>query len=309
MILPKVLKRVKRKQVHWALKTRMEILAWAFLLPITFLHFIVVVYPILQGIRYSFSKWSGFGEPEFIGLANFHRLFFEDRNFWNAFNNNLLWMTFFLTVPFIIALLASSVLARVKRGSLFYRAALFIPYVLPPVAVAFIWRMIYSPGIGLGGQLSTWLGIPGLDIAYLGRGSTALWAVAFAAGWAWWGFLMVLFLTAIQAISVDLYDAAKVDGANLWGEFVHVTLPGIRPTVFFMLMITTATIFASFQYVFILTGGGPAGTTELVATFLYKQAFERYQMGYASAIGLTVAALAAIIIAGFNLMRRLGWDV
>lgn len=290
------------------LRFRKNVLPWLFILPITLLHLVVVVFPALQGLYYAFTKWSGIGRAQFVGLKNFHDLLL-DLSFRQAFGNNLRWLLWFLTVPFILALVVASLLAYVRRGGLFYRSALFIPYVLPPVASAFIWRVLYSPRFGLGAYLAKKLGIPGLDIAFLGRADTALIAVAVVATWSWWGFLMVLFLTAMQAIPVDLYDAAKIDGANRWQEFLHVTLPGIRPTVFFMLMNTAITVFASFQYVYILTGGGPAGRTELVATYLYKQAFENYRMGYATAIGLTVAILAAIIIGLFSLLRRRGWEV
>jgi raffinose/stachyose/melibiose transport system permease protein len=267
-----------------------------------------VVIPVLQGMYYAFTDWSGIGAAEFIGLENFYNLFFKDANFRNAFSNNLVWMVIFLTIPFVLALAVASILAPIKRGGLFFRTALFVPYLLPAVAGAFIWRTLYSSRYGLGAELAKW-GIAGLDIAYLGRTDTALPAIALANIWSWWGFLMVLFLTAIQAVPVDLYDAAKMDGANRWQEFLHVTLPGIRPTVLYMLMVTAATLFASFQYVHILTGGGPAGSSELVATYLYKQAFSRFEMGYASAIGLTVAALAAIIIGLFSLLRKRGWDI
>jgi len=120
---------------------------------------------------------------------------------------------------------------------------------------------------------------------------------------------MILFLTAMQGIPIDLYDAAKIDGASRWQEFLYITFPGIRPTVIFMLVLTAATLFSSFQFVFIMTQGGPAGSSELVATYLYKQAFERFEMGYASAIGLTVAVLAATLFGLLTLLRRRGWEV
>jgi raffinose/stachyose/melibiose transport system permease protein len=131
----------------------------------------------------------------------------------------------------------------------------------------------------------------------------------FADNWHWWGFLMILFLTAMQNIPMDLYDAAKIDGANRWQEFLNVTLPGIRPTVMFMLMMTAIWSFLGFDYVWILTEGGPAGSSELVATYLYKQAFQRFEAGYAAAIGITISAIAGFIATLFAILRQRGWEV
>jgi raffinose/stachyose/melibiose transport system permease protein len=120
---------------------------------------------------------------------------------------------------------------------------------------------------------------------------------------------MILFLTAMQNIPLDLYDAAKIDGANRWQEFLNVTLPGIRPTVMFMLMMTAIWSFLGFDYVWILTAGGPGGSSELVATYLYKQAFQRFEAGYAAAIGITISAIAGLIATLFAVLRQRGWEV
>ena len=287
---------------------RITILPWLFIAPITLLHLVVVVGPSLSGVYYSLTEWSGYGAAEFVGLANFQELFFEDRNFRLAFQHNIAWLIFFMTVPFIMALIVAALLSQVRRGSMALRTSFFVPYVLPSVVAAFIWRMLYNPTLGFGAQLADW-GISGLDQAYLGDKNLALGAIMFADNWHWWGFLMILFLTAMQNISRDLYDAAKIDGANRWQEFWNVTLPGIRPTVMFMLMMTAIWSFLGFDYVWILTQGGPAGSSELVATYLYKQAFLRFEAGYAAAIGITISAIAGLIATAFAILRQRGWEV
>lgn len=287
---------------------RKKILPWLFIAPITILHFVVVVGPSISGAYYSLTDWSGIGAAEFIGLENFRELLFEDRNFRMAFRHNLWWLAFFVTVPFIMALAVATLLAQVRRGAMIMRTAFFVPYILPSVVAAFIWNMLYNPTLGLGALLAGW-GIPGLDHAYLGDKNLALGAIMFADNWHWWGFLMILFLTAMQNIPMDLYDAAKIDGANRWDEFRHVTLPGIRPTVLFMLMMTAIWSFLGFDYVWILTQGGPAGSSELVATYLYKQAFQRFEAGYGAAIGITISAIAGIIATAFAILRSRGWEV
>lgn len=284
------------------------IIPWLFILPILLVHLFVVAIPALTGVYYSFTDWSGIGEAQFIGLENFRRLFFEDTAFQRALGNNLVWMVFFLTVPFALALLASSLLSRVRRGSMFYRTVLFIPYLLPSVVTATIWRNLLNPKLGIGAQLAHF-GIPGFDIAYLGRSDTALLSIAFADNWHYWGFLMVLFLTAMQSIPPELYDAAKIDGANRWQQFRYVTLPGIRPVVLFMLMMTAIWSFLVFEYIWILTQGGPAGASEVLGTLVYKNAFNRFEAGYGAAQGITISLFAGLIVALFIFLRRRGWEI
>jgi raffinose/stachyose/melibiose transport system permease protein len=284
------------------------VIPWAFMLPILLLHALVVLVPAVQGVYYSFTEWSGIGEAKFVGLENFRRIIFEDDAYANALRNNLIWMAFFATVPFALALFTSSLLSRVKFGGIVYRMLLFMPFVIPSVVVASIWRYLLSPRFGIGAQLAR-LGIHGLNVAFLGRPDTALLAIAFADNWHFWGFLMVLFLTAMQAIPTDLYDAAKVDGANRWQEFRHVTLPGIRPTVLFMLMMSMIWSFLVFEYVWLLTQGGPGRASEVLGVVIFKNAFRTFDAGYAAAEGMTISVIAGLIVLLFIFLRKRGWEI
>ena len=281
---------------------------WLFLLPILLIHFVVIIGPSLSAFYYSLTDWSGVGAAKFVGLDNFYRLFFVDPSFKKAFSNNLLWLAIFLTVPFALSLGAASLLASIRRGAMFYRITLFIPYVLPGVVVAQVWRYLMNPLHGIGAQLTS-LGIPGMDIAFLGNPKTVMPAVAFVDNWHWWGFLMVLFLAAMQNIPSDLYEAARIDGANPWQEFWNVTIPGIRPTLVFMLLMSAIWSFLVFDYIWILTQGGPAGASEVLGTLVIKNAFFRFEAGYGAAIGLTMSFLAGIMISIFLILRRRGWDI
>ncbi|MDE2852606.1 MAG: sugar ABC transporter permease [Chloroflexota bacterium] len=281
---------------------RYYIVPWLFLIPILGLHAFVVVIPAVQGVYYSFTDWSGIGEAKFIGLRNFEEMFFEDQSYIDALSRNVQWMIFRMIVPFTFALFGASLLAKVKRGAMIYRTALFMPFILPSIVTATIWRYLYNPRFGLPTLV-------GYDKALLGQSDTALWAIAFADNWQFWGFLMVLFLTAMQGIDPVLYDAAKVDGANRWQEFWHVTLPGIRPVVLFMMMMVMIWAFLVFDYVFILTGGGPAGATEVIAIDIYKNAFQRFEAGYAAAQGMTICLFASLVVSAFAFLRKRGWDI
>ena len=287
---------------------RRTVVPWLFVLPILLLHLVIVAGPALASVYYALTDWSGIGRAEFVGLENFRRLFFEDRNFRAAFGNNVIWLLIFLTIPFALALTAATLLAPIKRGAMFYRTTLFLPYILPSVIVASIWRNLLSPRLSLGAQLAS-AGVAGFDQAYLGKPETALYAIAFVDNWHWWGFLMVMLLAAMQNIGPELYEAVRIDGANRWQEFVHVTLPGIRPTLVFLLLMTAIWSFLVFDYVWILTQGGPAGSSEVLATMQYKTAFNRFEAGYAAAVGLTISAFALTTIGIFGVLRRRGWDI
>jgi raffinose/stachyose/melibiose transport system permease protein len=248
------------------------------------------------------------GAAEFVGLENYQRLFFEDRSFHRAFLNNLLYLAIFLTLPMFMALAGASLLAPLRKAAMLYRIGLFIPYVLPSVITVFIWTQLMDPGRGVGAQLAA-VGISGLDQPFLGKTNTVLPAIAFIDNWHWWGFLMVLFLAGMQAIPSDLYEAARIDGANRWQEFRDITLPGIRPIIIFMILMTSIWSFLVFDYIWITTQGGPAGASEVLATLVYKAAFNNFEAGYAAAIGLTMSLLAGLIISVFVILRKRGWDI
>jgi raffinose/stachyose/melibiose transport system permease protein len=287
---------------------RRKIVPWLFVLPILLINMGVVLAPGLASIYYSMTEWSGIGGAKFIGLDNFERLLSDDPSFRTAFKNNVIWLAMFLTVPIALALTAASLLAPVRRGALFYRLTLFLPYVLPSVSTASIWRILMHPDRGFGAQLADW-GVGGLDRAFLGDPDTVLPAIAFVDNWHWWGFLMVLFLASMQNIPADLYEAARLDGASRWQEFRDVTIPGIRPTLVFMILMTAIWSFLTFDYIWILTQGGPAGASEVLATLVVKNAIYKFDAGYGSAIGLTMSVFVGAIISIFVVLRKRGWEI
>lgn len=300
----------RRTQVTWRKRAffRKKVLPWLFVAPILLINIGVVLGPAASAAYYSLTDWSGIGTANFVGLDNFRQLFLDDSSFKSAFVNNLFWLGLFLTVPIAMALLGASVLAPIRRGALFFRMTLFIPYVLPSVIVASLWRSLLDPDRGIVGWLNE-RGVPGTDIALLGRQETVLPTIAFIDNWHWWGFLMVLFLAGMQNIPPDLYEAARLDGANRWQEFRDVTIPGIRPVLVFMVLMTGIWSFLTFDYIWILTQGGPAGSSEVLSILVYKNAFQLFQAGYASAIGLTMSFFVGIIISIFIILRRRGWEI
>ena len=293
----------KPKYSHW----RKALAPWLFIAPILILNVVVILGPSLGSVYYAFTDWSGVGKPTWVGLANFRRILADDV-YRIALTNNLKWTLIFLTVPVAMGLLGAMLLAPIKRGQMFFRTAFFIPYVIASVVNAQIWRCLLHPIKGIGPWLARH-GIPFLNVAFFGRESTALYAIAFVDNWHWWGFLVVVYLAAMQSVPVNLYEAARLEGATRWQEFRHVTLPGIRPTLIFTLLMTIVWSFLVFDYIYVLTGGGPAHATEVLATEVFNAAFGRFEVGYAAAVGLTMSLFCAVFIAIFVTLRRRGWEV
>lgn len=280
---------------------------WLFVAPILILNLIVVLGPSAASVYYSLTEWSGVGKPTWVGLANFQRILTDDV-YRIALTNNLKWTLIFLTVPIVMGLLGAMLLAPIKRGQMFFRTVYFVPYVIASVVNAQVWRCLLHPIKGIGPWLARH-GIPFLNVAFFGRESTALYAIAFVDNWHWWGFLVVVYLAAMQAVPVNLYEAARLEGASRWQEFRHVTLPGIRPTLVFTLLMTIIWSFLVFDYIYVLTEGGPAHASEVLATEVFNAAFGRFEVGYAAAVGLTMSLFCAIFVAIFVTLRRRGWEI
>jgi raffinose/stachyose/melibiose transport system permease protein len=292
----------------WSRTWQRTIVPWLFLLPLLLLNAVVVLAPSVGSALYAFTDWSGIGEANFVGLANFQRML-EDRVFYTAFVNNLKFTLIFLTVPVAMGLLGAGLLAPIKRFQLFFRAAFFIPYVLASIVNAQIWRGILHPIGGVGAWLTNSYGWEWADVRFFGNRDIVLYSIAFVDNWHWWGFLLVVYLAAMQGVDQDLYDAARVEGASGWQQFRDVTLPGIRPTLVFTLLMTIIWSMLTFDYVYILTRGGPAHASEVLSTMVYTAAFSGFEVGYAAAIALTMSFYCALVVLGFVILRRRGWEI
>ena len=278
------------------------------MLPLVVVNLLVIVGPAAATVWYAFTDWSGIGAARFVGLANFRELL-GDADFHQAASHYLVWTLFFLTVPIGMGLLGAFLLSRIRRFQVLFRIAYFIPYVIASVVNGAIWQNLLDPVLGVGAQLDK-LGVPLLrDVNFLGNPSLALPAVAFVDNWHWWGFLVVLFPAAMGSVDRSLYEAARVDGASTWREFWHITLPGIRATLLFVALMTIIWSLLAFDYVYILTQGGPAGATELISTLLYKQAFTLNEAGYAAAMGVGMTSVVLVVVGAFLWLRRRGWEV
>lgn len=276
--------------------------AYLFILPGLAIYVLFVLWPILNTARYSLFDWTGFSEPVYIGFDNYRELWSDD-DFWLALRHNAFFVIFFSILPIMLALLLTSLMTRGRlRGMAIFRSGLFIPQVMSSVVVGIIWRWLFA----YDGPINEFLILIGLESwvrPWLGDFTYARYAVGSVGTWVQYGLCMVLFIAGAQSINEDLYDAARVAGANAWQEFRYVTLPGLSQQILVAFVLTFIAALRVFDLVFVLTrSGGPGKETIVTSILIYQQAFQRNRAGYASAMALV---LSVIIVSVSALVIRL----
>jgi raffinose/stachyose/melibiose transport system permease protein len=253
---------------------------WLFALPALLINVCIILVPALLTLMMAFFAWDGVGVPAWAGLANFRHMF-GDAVFWLALTNNFFWTAIFLTVPICIALVMAAALLMSPRSRAVVQPIIFLPRILAVAVSGRIFQgMIFSPATGL----VAWLNEHGFSIADpLADPDRSLYAVAAVDIWHWWGFLAVVFLAAMRQISIDQIEAARLDGAGFFALLRYVLVPGIRPTLTLMLILTVIWSFQVFEFIFIVTQGGPAYGSEVLATLAYRHAFFEGDVGQAAA--------------------------
>ncbi len=276
--------------------------AYLFILPGLVIYVLFVLWPILNTARYSLYDWTGFSEPTFIGFDNYRELW-RDRDFWLALQHNAFFVIFFSILPIMLGLFLTALMTRGRlRGMAIFRSGLFIPQVMSSVVVGIIWRWLFA----YDGPINEFLSLIGLESwvrPWLGDFTYARYAVGTVGLWVQYGLCMVLFIAGAQSINEDLYDAARVAGANAWQEFRHVTLPGLSQQILVAFVLTFIAALRVFDLVFVLTrSGGPGKETIVTSLLIYQHAFQRNRAGYGSAMALV---LSVIIITVSALVMRL----
>ncbi|QEW02743.1 carbohydrate ABC transporter permease [Microbacterium lushaniae] len=282
-------------------QTRLGLLLVAPVMILVLLFFLV---PLGNAIYYAFVDFNGVNpNPEFVGLANFIELF-QDPNLWPALKNNAIWIIIGTIAPLVIGLALALLMWNVGRGGVLYRVAFFLPYVLPQVAVGVVWSWIYDPVRGWLNQALDAVGLSFLRTGWLGNPDTALFAVLATAIWATSGFVFVILLAALRNVDIELVDASRLDGANTIQRLWYIILPQIMPV---FLMVTTITLvggFSVFDIIFVMTGGGPAGATDVLGTLAYSEAFQLNRISYGTTIALVMTVLAVPFAVWLNRLQR-----
>jgi raffinose/stachyose/melibiose transport system permease protein len=266
--------------------------------PALLMYSLFFLWPAFQLVRLSFLDWDGLSQKVFVGFENYQTLL-SDRYFWMAFRNNFSWMLGAIIFPVFFGLSLAILLSRSSMfGRVFFRTIFFLPQVLSSVTVSIIWGWIYNPSYGALNTLLSSLGLDTLRQGWLASKTFALPALFVAWSWVHYGFCMVIFIAALDSIDEVFFDAAKIDGANRWQQFIYVLLPFIRGPLTTVILVTAISAFQVFDIVFVLTKGGPAYTTLVIPMYMILNAVNYSKVGY----GATIAIALGLLVFTFSLI-------
>jgi ABC-type sugar transport system permease subunit len=265
---------------------------------------VFLLYPIASAVYYVFVDFNGINpHPPWVGLDNITELF-HDHEVYAAFRHNIIWVLIGTTAPLVLGLLFALLVWKVRRASAWYRVAIFLPHVLPQVAVGVVWGWIYEPTRGWLNRVLSAVGLDSLATGWLGNPHTALYAVLGTAIWATVGFVFIIFLSALRNVDADLVDAAMLDGANSFQRLRYVILPQIMPVFLMVATITLLGGFSVFDIVFVMTGGGPANASEVLGTYAYSSAFQLNRISYGTTLALIISVVSIPFAVWLNRLQR-----
>ncbi|MCB9099913.1 MAG: sugar ABC transporter permease [Anaerolineales bacterium] len=271
-----------------------------FLAPALVLFTVFLIYPIAQSAYYSLFNWKGFGPAiDFVALDNYSRIL-SDKNFLRAVQNSLLIVALSVALQLPLALILALMVGRSLPGRAFFRVTFFLPYVLSEVITAVIWRSLYHPDPHYGLINAILVNLDTAIVPWLGDVKTVMPAIFVVLTWKYFGFHMLLYMAGLQSIPADLEDAAKIDGATSFQTIWYIIIPLLRSTIRTTVYLSVLGSIQLFDLVWILTEGGPAGASEVMATYLYRFGFIRFYLGYGSA----VAVVMFMICIAFSLIYQ-----
>lgn len=274
-------------------------IGWLFSSPYLIFFLVFSLYPVLFSLTLVFHKWNIISPMQFVGLENV-RYLFHDPLFWKSILNTLYFLVIHIPLQVMVALVLANALNEKIRGITFFRASFFLPVVISGVVVTILWKSLYSTETGLLNAMLMWIGLP--KVPWVTNVHWAMPSIAIMATWKNVGLYTVFFLAGLQSIPRNLYEAAELDGASKFQQFLHITVPMLNPVVLMVVILSTINGFNLFIEPYVITGGGPVNNTLSVVLYIYRQAFSFYKMGYAATLGFT---LAMIIFAVTIVQKRL----
>jgi len=254
---------------------------------------VFVLFPVIFCFFLTFHKWNIIAPMHFIGTANYNRLV-HDRLFWKAIGNTLKFLLLHIPLQLVVSLLLAQLLNQQIRAKSFFRASFFMPVIVSGVVVTILWQQLLGYDSGLINRLFVNLGME--KTGWLIDPDIAIYSIAVMATWKNVGLYVILFLVGLQTVPTQYYEAAKLEGANRWQQFYHITLPMINPTIFMVVILSTIGGFSLFIEPYIMTGGGPLNTTLSAVLYIYKQAFQYYNMGYSATLGFFYAIMIMTVV-------------
>lgn len=275
----------------WHLKEQLA--DTTFMLPAVVFIVLFILWPIIQSLVLSFFRWDGVGPWKFVGLYNYEKMFTRDKFFYLALKNTVLFSVVTTIGEMFIGLVLAILIDLGIRGWKFFRFVFFLPVALSQVAISLLWVKIYARD-GLINRLLEVLHLESLHHVWLGDARYALWCVCLVSIWQYGGWHMIFFLAGLQNIDPQIYESAKMDGASTMKRIFSFTLPLLKNVFFIIITLSLILGFKNFDLVYVLTTGGPAHATEVLATQMYQHAFDVHHYGYASVIGVIMVAVALI---------------
>jgi raffinose/stachyose/melibiose transport system permease protein len=283
---------------------RRAVVGWLFVLPALAMYAVFVLQPLLQTLNYSFYEWDGVGPSRFVGFDNYATVFRDDELFGSIVNAFQL-LFFFCVIPVTLGILVAGVIHRQAAGRFgtVARTVIFLPQIIPLVAAGIIWGLLLSLH-GLVNELLELIGLGSVTRAWLGDFDTALPAVGMIGVWVLLGFCIVLLQTGMSRISPELFEAARLDGAGWLAELRAVTIPSIRKEIGVCVTVTAIAALASFDIVYVSTGGGPGNSTSVPGVQVYVEAFLGRRIGVASALAIVLTLLVLTVVLPIQRLTR-----
>jgi multiple sugar transport system permease protein len=280
---------------------------YALLLPTLLLLAVVVVWPVLQAVGMSLERLrlTAPGQAPFVGLANYAALW-RDPVWWQALRTTLVWTAANLVAQMTLGTVLALLLNERLRGRAGLRALALVPWIVPSVAAALIWRWLFDGSAGLINALLVKAGLIQAYVAWLGNPQTALPAVIIESVWKGTPFVLVVVLAALQSIPAEIHEAAAIDGASSVQRLVRITLPAIRPTLAVAAILTVVYTINNFNAIWLMTQGGPLHATDILFTYAYQTAFQRFDFGMAAAMSVVLFGLLLIPTAAYLLLVERG---
>lgn len=269
---------------------------YLWVLPALTVYGIFKLYPLVSGLQMSLLRWDGIEEPRYIGLRNFEKIL-SDPMTGTVLMNNVHYAVGTVVGKIVLSLFLAILLHQALKGRTFYRTSLFMPVVMSFVVVGVLWSWLFNPQFGLINSFLRGLGLEFLVQDWLGDAAVALNSLILVDIWKWYGFHMVIFLAGLQSIPDELYEAARIDGASVWQQFRHVTLPMLQPVMIVNVTISVMGAFNVFDIPFIMTAGGPANATNVMALHIYIRGFKFYRFGFSAALSYVLLVIVTLVAA------------
>src|SRR5580693_3350307 len=283
---------IKKRRMKFSV-TRKSLLPYLLVSPYLVFVLVFVVFPVLFCFFLTFHKWNIISSMKFIGIDNYTRLF-HDRLFWKAIGNTLKFLLLHIPLQLIVSLFLAQMLNQRIRAISFFRASFFLPVIVSGVVVTILWQQLFGFDSGMINRMLAAVGLP--KAGWLVNPDMAIYSIAVMATWKNVGLYVILFLVGLQTVPPQYYEAAKLEGANRWQQFWHITMPMINPTIFLVVVLSTIGGFSLFIEPYIMTGGGPLNQTLSAVLYIYKQAFQYYNMGYSATLGFFYAVLIMTVV-------------